>query len=157
VPLEFYEPGSEAEWLRSFAWSRPLRPRFFETDSLGHVNNVFYTAYIEMARLDFFAALDDPDRTSPHFGFMHVAAEITLRFVRPCYYNESLDVYTRLASVGRASATLEHAIAAGAADIRTLARVTIVCVKDERPVPWSDRQRAILEPLATARPAAPRT
>ncbi len=150
MPLEFYEPGSEATWLRSFAWSRPLRPRFFETDSLGHVNNVFYTAYIEMARLDFFAVLGDPDRTSPHFGFMHVAAEITLRFVRPCYYNDSLDIYTRLAVLGRSSAVLEHAIAAGADDIRTLARVTIVGVNGDRPTPWTDGQRAILEPLVGA-------
>jgi acyl-CoA thioester hydrolase len=148
LPLELYAPGSEADWLRSFSWSRPLRPRFFETDTLGHVNNVFYTAYVEMARLDYFNALDDPSREAPHFGFLHVAAEITLRFIRPCFYDENLDLYTRVARLGRSSAVLEHAIAAHASDdIRTTARVTIVCTKNERTVPWSDAQRAILAPL----------
>jgi acyl-CoA thioester hydrolase len=145
VPLDLYSPGSEAEWLRSFSWSAPVRPRFFETDALGHVSNVFYTAYIEIARLDFFNALGDPDREPPHFGFMHNAVEITLRFVRPCFYDEALEVHARVASLGRTSAILEHAITSqGGSDIRTVARVAIVCMKNERSAPWSDAQRAVL-------------
>ncbi len=151
MPLELYEPGSEAGWLRSFAWSAPIRPRFFETDALGHVSNVFYTAYIEIARLDFFNSLNDPDRQVPHFGFMHNAAEITIRFLRPCFYDEALAVHTRVATLGRSSAILEHAITpAEGSDIRTVARVAIVAVRGERSAPWSDAQRAILEPLVRA-------
>ena len=148
MPLELYAPGGEAEWLRSFSWSQALRPRFFETDALGHVSNVYYTAYIELARLEFFNALGDPDREPPAFGFLHNAAEITLRFVRPCFYDEALEVHSRVATLGRSSAILEHAITAnGGGEIRTLARVAIVCVRNERSAPWSDAQRAILEPL----------
>jgi acyl-CoA thioester hydrolase len=148
MPLELYAPGSEAQWLRSFAWSQRFRPRFFETDALGHVSNVFYTAYIEIARLDFFNTLDDPDREPPNFGFMHNAAEITMRFLLPCFYDEALEMHARVASLGRSSAMLEHAItSAGGSDIRTLARVAIVCVKQHRSAPWSEAQRAILAPL----------
>lgn len=148
VPLELFAPGGEAAWLRSFAWSQPLRPRFFETDALGHVSNVFYTAYIEIARLDFFNGLGDPARRPPNFGFMHNAAEITLRFFRPCFYDEALEVHARVASLGRSSAILEHAITAReGSDIRTVARVAIVCVQGDRSAPWSDAQRAILAPL----------
>jgi acyl-CoA thioester hydrolase len=145
VPLDLYAAGSEAQWLRSFTWSQPFRPRFFETDALGHVSNVFYTAYIEIARLDFFNALDDPDREPPNFGFMHNAVEITLRFLRPCFYNEALEVHARVATLGRSSAILEHAITSqGGSDIRTVARVAIVCMKRDRSAPWSTAQRAIL-------------
>ena len=148
MPLELYTPGSEAEWLRSFHWSEPIRPRYFETDALGHVSNVFYTAYIEIARLDFLNALGDPEREVPNFGFMHNAVEITLRFVRPCFYDEQLAVHSRVASLGRSSAILEHAITSdGAADVRTVARVAIVSVKAGRSAPWSDAQRAVLAPL----------
>ena len=147
MPLELYTPGSEADWLRSFAWSQAVRPRFFETDALGHVSNVFYTAYIEIARLDFFNSLGDPDRERPNFGFMHNAVEITMRFVRPCFYDEALAVHTRIATLGRSSAILEHAITAeGSADIRTVARVAIVCMKNERSAPWSQAQRDVLSP-----------
>ena len=154
MPLELYTPGSEAEWLRSFHWSQGIRPRYFETDALGHVSNVFYTAYIEIARLDFFNSLGDPDRELPQFGFMHNAVEITMRFVRPCFYNEDLEVHARVANVGRSSAILEHAITSqGDSDIRTVARVAIVCMKDARTAPWSDGQRAVLTGLASERPS----
>jgi YbgC/YbaW family acyl-CoA thioester hydrolase len=121
--------------------------RFFKTDALGHVSNVFYTAYIEIARLDFFNSLKDPEREPPRFGFMHNAAEITMRFLRPCFYDEALAVHTRLATVGRSSAVLEHAITSEAgADIRTVARVAVVSVRHGRPAPWSEAQRLILAP-----------
>ncbi len=146
MALELFAAGSEAEWLRSFAWSQPLRPRFFETDALGHVNNVFYIAYIESARLDFFNTLSDPDRERPHFGFLHNAAEITIRFLRPCFYDEALTIHTRVAEIGRSSAILEHAITvADSIDIRTVARVTIVRMKADRSTPWSAAQRVILQ------------
>ncbi len=151
MPLELYAPGSEADWLRSFPWSTDLRPRFFETDAFGHVNNVFYTAYIEYARLEFFKRLTDPEPTAAPFGFVHHAAEITLRFVQPCYYDEELSVHSRIATLGRSSMIMEHAITSrGASDVRTVGRVAIVSVRDDRPIPWTDAQRAILAPLVAS-------
>jgi acyl-CoA thioester hydrolase len=147
--LELYPQGGEAEWLRSCVWSAPFRPRFFETDALGHVSNVFYTAYIEIGRLSFFNSLADPGRTSEHvFGFMHNAAEIAMRFLRPCFYDEALEVHTKIARLGNSSAVLEHAITSqGGDDIRTIARVAIVRMHDGRSAAWSAPQRAILENL----------
>jgi len=147
--LEFYPPQGEAEWLRSCVWSQPFRPRFFETDALGHVSNVFYTAYIEMGRLSFFNSLNDPDRESEYvFGFVHNAAEIAMRFLRPCFYDEALQIHIKIAKLGTSSAILEHAITSeGGADIRTLARVAIVRMKDGAATPWSAAQRTILERL----------
>ena len=148
MPLEFFPAGGEAEWLRSCCWSKAFRPRFSETDALGHVSNVSYTAYIEIARLDFFNELGDPHREHPHFGFMHNAAEIAMRFIRPCFYDEALAVHTRVARLGTSSAILEHAITTeGAPDVRTIARVAIVSVKDDRSTPWNDAQRLLLAPL----------
>ena len=43
--LALYEPGSEAGWLRSFRFALELRPRFAETDALGHVSNTVYSTY----------------------------------------------------------------------------------------------------------------
>lgn len=149
MALELYSVGGEAAWLRSFSWHAAFRPRFFETDALGHVSNVFYTAYIETARLDFLASLADPERESPHhLAFNHNAAEITLRFVKPCFYDEPLDLHAKFAKLGRSSAVLEHAITGtGESDIRTVAQVAIVRIVAERPAPWTDAQRALIEPL----------
>jgi acyl-CoA thioester hydrolase len=130
-------------------WSKAFRPRFFETDALGHVSNVSYTAFIELGRLDFLASLGDPERESPHhLAFNHNAAEITIRYLRPCFYDEALEVHSKIAKLGRSSMTMEHAITAeGTTGIRTIAQVAIVRMVDDRTVPWSDAQRAILEPL----------
>jgi acyl-CoA thioester hydrolase len=147
--LELYPPEGEAEWLRSCVWSQPFRPRFFETDALGHVSNVFYTAYIEIGRLSFFNSLNDPERESDHvFGFAHNAAEIAMRFLRPCFYDEALEIHTKIVKLGNSSAILEHAITSeGGTDIRTVARVAIVRVKNGNSAPWSPAQRTILERL----------
>jgi acyl-CoA thioester hydrolase len=147
--LQPYTNGSEAEWLRSFVWSKAFRPRFFETDALGHVSNVSYTAYIEVGRLDFFASLGDPERESlHHLAFNHTAAEITMRYLRPCFYDEPLEVHTKIVKLGRSSMTLEHAITAeGTTDVRTIAQVAVVRMLHDATAPWSEAQRAILEPL----------
>jgi acyl-CoA thioester hydrolase len=148
MPLELYAPGSEAEWLRSFTWNKAFRPRFAETDALGHVSNISYATYIEFARLDWFNELRDPDREPNHFGFLHNAAELNMRFLRPCFYDEPLEIHSKIATLGRSSAVLEHAITPqGGSDLRTIARVAIVCVKHERSAPWSEAQRAILLPF----------
>jgi len=151
MALELCTPGSEAEWLRSFPWSLPFRPRFFETDTLGHVNNVFYTAYLEMARMTIFRDFAHSPQSGSHFGFAHNAAELTIRFVRPCFFDEDLAIHTRFAALGRSSAQLEHAITSnGKTDIRTVARVAIVNMNADRPAPWTDEQRALLAPLVAS-------
>ena len=113
------------------------------------MSNVFYTAYVESGRLDFLASLGDPDRESRSaLAFNHNAAEITIRFLSPCFYDEPLRIHSTIAKLGRSSAILEHAITSeGGSDVRTIARVAIVCIKHERSAPWSDAQRAVLEPL----------
>lgn len=148
MPLDLYPKGGEADWLRSFSWHQPFRPRFYETDALGHVSNVFYTAYVESARLDFLASLGDPERLSAHhLAFNHNAAEITIRYVKPCFYDEPLTLHSKVATLGRSSAVLEHAITgSGVNDIRTIAQAVIVRMVDETPAAWSDAQRAALLP-----------
>ncbi|GAC1403150.1 MAG: thioesterase family protein [Candidatus Velthaea sp.] len=146
--LDLYPQGGEAAWLRSFSWAKAFRPRFFETDALGHVSNIFYSSYIEIARLDFFNSLHDPQRAEHVFGFMHNIAELSMRFVRPCFYDEPLEVHTKVAKLGVSSAILEHAITSeGGGDIRTIARAALVGMRGDRSAPWTPEQRAILEPL----------
>jgi hypothetical protein len=44
--------------------------------------------------------------------------------------------------------TLEHAITAeGTTDVRTIAQVAVVRMLHDATAPWSEAQRAILEPL----------
>ncbi|MEA2721377.1 MAG: acyl-CoA thioester hydrolase [Candidatus Eremiobacteraeota bacterium] len=146
--LELYEPGSEADWLRSFRFALDLRPRFCETDALGHVSNTVYTEYWEAARLRYFESIGEADDAPKRvLAFNHMAVEITTRMMRPCFYDEPLLVHARIASLGRSSATFEHALTSPqSGEIRAIARIAVVCsADDEHATPWTPGQRAKLE------------
>ena len=146
--LELYAPGSEADWLRSFRFALEILTMFCETDALGHVSNTVYTEYWEAARLRYFESLGEADDAPKRIlAFNHMAVEITTRMMRPCFYDEPLLVHARIASLGRSSATFEHALTpAGSDEIRAVARIAVVCsADDERATPWTPGQRAKLE------------
>jgi acyl-CoA thioester hydrolase len=146
--LELYQRGGEAEWLRSFRFALEIRPRFCETDALGHVSNTVYTEYWEAARLRYFESIGEADDAPRRIlAFNHMAVEIATRMLRPCFYDEELLVHARIASLGRSSATFEHALTSTAtAEIRAVARIAVVCsADDEHATPWTPGQRAKLE------------
>ena len=147
--LTLFPPGGEAEWLRSFRFRVDVRPRFCETDALGHVSNTVYTTYWEIARLRYFETIgeadDAPRRT---LAFSHMAVEVTTRMMRPCFYDEPLLVHARVAALGRSSATFEHALTGenGPDDVRAIARIAVVSSADDaHATPWTPGQRAKLE------------
>ena len=145
--LELFEPGSEAAWLRSFSFALEVRPRFCETDALGHVSNTVYSEYWELARLRYFEAIGDADDAPKRIlAFNHMTVEITTRMMKPCFYDEELLLHARVASLGRSSATMEHALTSPETDdIRAIARIVVVRSDDDRALPWTPGQRAKLE------------
>jgi acyl-CoA thioester hydrolase len=146
--LELYAPGGEADWLRSFRFALELRPRFCETDALGHVSNTVYTAYWELARLRYFEAIGEAtDAPKRILAFNHMAVEIATRMMRPCFYDEELLVHARIAALGRSSATFEHALSAvESGEIRAIGRIAVVgSSDDEHATPWTAGQRTKLE------------
>jgi acyl-CoA thioester hydrolase len=143
--LELYPKGGEADWLRSFRFAVDVRPRFCEIDGLGHVSNTVYTTYWELARLQYLAHVGEADDSPRYaFPFNHMAVEIALRMLRPCFYDEPMRVHARMVALGRSSAVMEHALAAGN-DIRAIARIAFVASDGERTIPWTPGQRAKLE------------
>jgi acyl-CoA thioester hydrolase len=146
--LELYAPGSEAGWLRSFRFALDVRPRFCETDALGHVSNTVYPTYWEAARLRYFETIGEADDAPKRIlAFNHMAVEITTRMLRPCFYDEELIVRARIAALGRSSATFEHALSpADRGEVRAVARIVVVCSSDdEHATPWTPGQRAKIE------------
>ena len=120
-----YEAGNEAAWLASFAFFVDVRPRYCECDGQGHVSNVVYPVYLELSRLQFFASAIDPEPIRS-FAFAHVTAELQLRYVAACYYDEPLRVGSKLARLGRSSATLDQVIAGAGTPVRAIARISVV-------------------------------
>jgi len=152
--FEPYAEGDEAAWLASFSFSVEVRPRYYECDAQGHVSNVVYPAYLELSRLRYFAAVNDPE-ASASFAFRHVTAEIELRYIAACYYDEALTVASKLTSIGRSSAVMEQAIT-GDGTLRAVARMTVVRANPvgDGSAPWTEAQRAALGRFARIAPDA---
>jgi acyl-CoA thioester hydrolase len=141
--LALFEPGNEAAWLRSFRFEVELKPRYCEIDGLGHVSNTVYPAYLEFGRLQYFIAAGDPE--SGPFAFAHVTAELQLRYVAACFYDEPLRIRSKLVRLGRSSAEMEQALVGAGETLRALSRVAIVRSDGDSTSPWSEAQRAVLE------------
>ncbi|HVA37402.1 MAG TPA: acyl-CoA thioesterase [Candidatus Dormibacteraeota bacterium] len=141
--LQPFEPGGREAWLAAFRQAVEIRPRYCETDQVGHVSNTSYGLYFEQARLAYARAarIDEP---RGRLSLDHVAAEITMRFVAPCYYDEALRVLTRCVRLGRSSLELEQAIVGPDGTLRTVSRTAAVSYDfdADRSRPWSEAQRA---------------
>lgn len=106
-----------------------------DVDSLGHLNNVAYVAYLERGRLDFYhhigLALDSP--RAPRRGTVVVHLDINFR--AECFAGDALCILTRAHSRGRRSYVLEQSITRDPHGIVCDARVTNVIMDlDQRTV-----------------------
>ncbi len=138
-----YEPGNEAAWLASFRFSVEVRPRYCECDGQKHVSNVVYPEYLEFSRLQFFKHAGDPE--TGDFAFQHVTAELQLRYVAACFYDEPIAIYSKLIAIGRSSAVMDQAMVGPDGTIRALSRVSVVRYQGAGALPWSVGQREALE------------
>ncbi len=141
--LSLFEPENEAAWLRSFHFEVEVKPRYCEVDGLGHVSNTVYSEYLELGRLQYFIAANDPE--SGPFAFAHVVAELHLRYLAACFYDEPLAVRSKLVTLGRTSAVMEQALVGAGESLRAVSRVAIVRSDGTKTSPWSDAQRTALE------------
>lgn len=118
-----------------------LQMRFSDTDALGHVNNVAYTAYAETGRVDFLRRLG---RSMSSL----ILASVTIDYRRQVTFGESIAIDTWVEALGRSSITLGQTIVAAgerAADVRSV--VVHFDYASNRPVELTAAIRAELEPL----------
>jgi acyl-CoA thioester hydrolase len=86
-------------------FSHRVEIRFADVDMFGHVNNAKYLTYIESARVAYYTAvtgLEEPRE----FGMTVASAKVD--FIKPIFYRQTVDVYTRIGRIGNKSWTLEH-------------------------------------------------
>ena len=77
--------------------------RFRDTDAFGHVNNVVYASWIEVARIAFMRGLEPPS------GDL-ILAHLELDFLEQVTFGQRILVETRVAKIGRTSVTLDQRV-----------------------------------------------
>jgi acyl-CoA thioester hydrolase len=85
----------------------PLKPRFRDTDAMGHINNAVYVTYLEVARQEYWAAFrqNDDYRVVPF-----ILAHVDIDFVSEALMRETLELCIRCSFIGGKSFGFEYVI-----------------------------------------------
>ena len=81
-------------------------PRYCETDQAGVVHHSVYPIYFEMGRTELLRANGLAYKDLEKCGFFMVVAKLTLKFRRPAYYDEKLELTTICSKI--TPAKIEH-------------------------------------------------
>ena len=86
----------------------PLRPRFRDTDAMGHINNAVYVTYLEVARQEYWRAFKGGD---PNYRVVpFILARVEVDFRSEALMHEMLELCIRCAFVGHKSFGFEYEI-----------------------------------------------
>jgi acyl-CoA thioester hydrolase len=133
-------PATERSSYTSWAYDKV---RMGDTDRQGHVNNAVFATFAETGRIEFMR--DDMlalDRDK--IGF--VVARIEIDFRSELHWPGTVDIGTRLVSVGRTSWRMEHGMFAGGRCVATAVSVMVTIDRATRkPTPLPDMLRTWLE------------
>ncbi len=93
-----------------FKFYHPIRVRYVETDAQGHVFFGHYYTYFDVAMIEYMRAVgfSYDDLLSAGMDLLYV--ESLCRHKAPAYYDEVLNVHTRIGEIGNSSLTFEFAI-----------------------------------------------
>lgn len=97
--------------------------RFADTDKIGHVNNAAFATFCESGRV---ALLYDPRQKLAPPGTSFVIARLVLDFRAEINYPGTVEIGTRVARVGRSSATLHQALFHDGACVATAESVVVL-------------------------------
>jgi acyl-CoA thioester hydrolase len=129
------DPGSFDHWVAE-------RVRFSDTDAVGHVNNVAFSAYVESGRVayafDLAARVGDVGLTSM------VLRRLEVDFLSEAHYPAELRVGSRLVHVGRTSLVVGTGVFVDERCVCT-ARSVLVVVGPLGPTPVPDAARPLLD------------
>jgi len=81
-------------------------PRYCETDQAGVVHHSVYPIYFELGRTELLRANGLAYKDLEREGFYMVVAELHLKYRRPAYYDEKLELVTECSRV--TAAKIEH-------------------------------------------------
>ena len=127
----------------SFRHWTPVSLRFSDQDSMGHVNNVAYAAYVEQARVAF---IDTFLRNRGDNGIDYILASVNIDYRREMHFPGTVDIGTRLLRIGNKSITTGYGLFKDGENVATAGSVNVFFdTGSGKTVPIPDTLRKILE------------
>ncbi|HJO75365.1 MAG TPA: thioesterase family protein [Rhodospirillales bacterium] len=100
----------------------PVSLRFSDQDSMGHINNVAYAAYVEQSRVAF---LDDFLRSQGGGGIDYILASVNLDYRREMHFPGNVDIGARLMRIGTKSITTAYGLFKDGENVATAGSVNV--------------------------------
>ncbi|NQU62186.1 MAG: acyl-CoA thioesterase [Rhodospirillales bacterium] len=120
----------------------PVSLRFSDQDSLGHINNVAYAAYVEQARV----ALIDALLRNRGVEIDYLLANVNIDYRREMHYPGTVDVGAKLIKIGTKSITTGYGLFRDGENVATAGSVNVFFdPKTSKSVAIPDELRRILE------------
>ncbi|MCY3410630.1 MAG: acyl-CoA thioesterase [Candidatus Heimdallarchaeota archaeon] len=82
-----------------------IKPRFRDTDGLGHVNNAVFSTYLEVARSDWYLTIFSDSRPQ---DFNFILARIEINFKKPILLRSMVTVEMSIGRIGTSSWEFEY-------------------------------------------------
>ncbi|MBF2755535.1 MAG: acyl-CoA thioesterase [Gammaproteobacteria bacterium AqS3] len=118
--------------------------RFSDQDSMGHLNNVAYAAYLEAGRIDFLHRRVSEGGGAAGF----ILAHISIDYIREAHYPGVLRIGNAVERIGTASLATCHGMFKDG-ELIAAGRSVLVCLDPEtrRSQPVPDKVREIMAPF----------
>ena len=99
-----------------FRFSYPIKVRYVETDAQGHVFFGHYYTYFDVGMMEYMTAIGYSYQDLLDEGMDLLYVESLCRHQAPAYYDDVLDVHTRIGKIGNSSLTFEFHICRNGSD-----------------------------------------
>ena len=119
----------------------PVSLRFSDQDSMGHINNVAFAAYVEQARVAFINAF----LRNWGEGIDYILASVNIDYHREMHFPGTVDIGVRLIRIGTKSITTGYGLFKDGINVATAGSVNVFFdTKNGMTIPIPDNLRAIL-------------
>ena len=134
------------KWSSEFTYAVPLTVRFTEIDMYGIVNNAEVISYFEYARIEYLKHLGlMKDWLNPSAENAPVIADIQCDYVKPIVYDEKLEIYVKIDSVGTSSMDIHYLGKNETDEIVFTGRSTMVQIGKNtgKGFPWTEKEKSL--------------
>lgn len=101
---------TETHDLTPFKFKVSTKVRMSHTDIAGIANNIAFFKYIEIGRFDYFENIGMNYRDLVKFGAASALVDASCRFFSPLYFDDVIDIHTRVNRLGRSSFEMDYLI-----------------------------------------------
>lgn len=118
-------------------------PRYAETDQMGIIHHSVYAVWYEQARTEYFTKVGMKYDEIEASGLMTPLVELNCKYKRPAYYNQEVEVRTKLIELSPAKFTVEYNIYDKDRVLLNIGRTTLA---------WADKETFRVVNLKKERP-----